>query len=315
MKPPILLATDGTEGSRGAVRVARELAARQERQVVVVSVIEPALLYGPSSSYPVFLADPTLEEAQRQIRESSVQSQIDCDHELPPAWDLEILLGSTAPAIVRKAAECGADLIVLGLGRHSAVDRWLGSETALKVVHLSHLPVLAVSADTETLPRRVLVGVDFSEFSQDAARAATQLLPGGGEVHLAHVAWTNALLPGTSGELEWMETYRAGARTRLEGFSRDVRARGNVRCFTTLLEGEPSRALIRYARMTGAELIATGSHGYGFFGRMMMGSVSTRLLRQAPCSLLISPPRTAAVETVAATRSGSAQASEVVTSA
>lgn len=157
--------------------------------MVVVSVVEPALLYGPSSSYPLFLADPALEEAQRQIRLHSVESRIQHEAEDSLGWEVEVVVVATAPTIVGKAVENGAELIVLGLGRHSAVDRWLGSETAFKVVHLSHVPVLAVDPQAESLPCRALVGVDFSEFSHDAARAVAALLPAGGGVHLAHVSW------------------------------------------------------------------------------------------------------------------------------
>jgi nucleotide-binding universal stress UspA family protein len=57
-----------------------------------------------------------------------------------------------------------------------------------------------------------------------------------------------------------------------------------------MLDGDPALQLLRLAERIGAELIAAGSHGAGFFGRILMGSVSTRLVRRATCAVLVNPP-------------------------
>jgi nucleotide-binding universal stress UspA family protein len=64
-----------------------------------------------------------------------------------------------------------------------------------------------------------------------------------------------------------------------------------VRIETTLAKGEPAREILELARRIQPDVICAGSHGYGFFSRLLMGSTSTALLREAECSVLIALPR------------------------
>ena len=56
-----------------------------------------------------------------------------------------------------------------------------------------------------------------------------------------------------------------------------------------VISGHPGVALAEFAQRAGADMIAVGVHGAGFFNRLVIGSVPTYLLRGAPCSLLAVP--------------------------
>ncbi len=56
---------------------------------------------------------------------------------------------------------------------------------------------------------------------------------------------------------------------------------------TQVLYGSPAQAIIEEAENWGADLIVVGSHGYGFWERMFLGSVSNAIVHHAPCSVLI----------------------------
>jgi nucleotide-binding universal stress UspA family protein len=51
--------------------------------------------------------------------------------------------------------------------------------------------------------------------------------------------------------------------------------------------GTPNRVIVDKAEEWGADLIVVGSHGRGFWGRVMLGSVSDAVLHHAPCSVLV----------------------------
>jgi nucleotide-binding universal stress UspA family protein len=51
--------------------------------------------------------------------------------------------------------------------------------------------------------------------------------------------------------------------------------------------GSPKEMIIEEAKDWGADLIVVGSHGYGFWGRMLIGSVSDAVVHHAPCSVLV----------------------------
>lgn len=54
-----------------------------------------------------------------------------------------------------------------------------------------------------------------------------------------------------------------------------------------VLGGSIARAIVEKAEGWGADLIIIGSHGYGFWKRSWLGSVSTQVLNHAPCSVLV----------------------------
>ena len=56
---------------------------------------------------------------------------------------------------------------------------------------------------------------------------------------------------------------------------------------TEVISGRPQRVVVEEAQQWGADLIVVGSHGYGFWSRLMLGSVSNTVVHHAPCSVLV----------------------------
>ena len=293
MNGPILVATDGGNGALGALRLAAALQQRDGVEPQLLSVIEPIVLEG-SVLYAVPGQALALAVRPDEALRDAVKGQVRDLGAPISSWEPRLEVGPVAPAIARVAEEISASMVLLGIGRHSRVDRWLRGETVLDVVRLSRVPVLAVQPWMRELPRRVVVAVDFSEYSRDAAHAVMDLVAENAFVRLVHVVYTAAGEDGEPlGTDEWETTYRSGARVRLEELAGELSGRPGVRIETTTLEGRPVDQLQEEARRINADLIVAGSHGYGFFTRLVMGSVSTRLLRTSDSSLLIAPPRMA----------------------
>jgi nucleotide-binding universal stress UspA family protein len=57
-----------------------------------------------------------------------------------------------------------------------------------------------------------------------------------------------------------------------------------------MLTGEPAGAIVAFARRERCDLIALGGHPMALFDRILLGSVRTRVVRDAACSVLIAPP-------------------------
>jgi nucleotide-binding universal stress UspA family protein len=53
------------------------------------------------------------------------------------------------------------------------------------------------------------------------------------------------------------------------------------------LEGDPGTEIVRYATEAGMDLIVMGTHGRTGLERLLMGSVAERVMREAPCSVLV----------------------------
>jgi len=293
MKSTILVASDGTPGAVGALRMAAALQERDGSRVEVIGVVEPipAFDVGMMVTIPESgLAEARIEGLEREIREQIGGITGDAQ-----GWPLEVDAGIPGPRIVRKAKEVGASLILLGLGRHRAVDRLLGGETALQVVRLASCSVLAVPGAGGIIPRTALVAIDFSLHCQRAAEAAARLIDPPGTLILAHVMQGLRFLRDVPED--WESRYRSEVEVRLDELRRALHLPGGIEVRTRILEGDPARELLDLAGEEGVDLLGAGTHGHAFVTRILLGSVSTRLLRGAAVATLVTPAEAEAPET------------------
>lgn len=277
---PILVGTDGCPQSRGALATARAIADQLHGHIRVVAVHPSMALLAPDGQ---LLFDPNVTAELRADLTRRVHEQ--CVHD-GVVDQFEIRNGQPAQVITAVAKAEHAQLVVVGLGRHEIVDRIFGDETALKVVRASRVPVLAVPEGRATTFHHAIVGVDFSEGSVRAAQAALTLVGETGILEVVHVVARERLLFDA-----WVsqEEYTRFVRHSLTRFVARLSVPNGVRVSDLTLSGDPARELLSYAERVGADLIATGSHGHGFITRLVVGSVTTKLLRTSKCAVLVVP--------------------------
>lgn len=292
MNERILVCTHGEDGALGALRLANALAERDGYALDVLAVIAPVLMEGVTLySLPgeyVAAEGQWVDEYRERILE-----QLRAVGGPLATVEPRVEIGHVAHTIATYAQSRGDRMILLGAGKHGRAERWGGAETSLYVSRLARVPVLAVPPAAEAPPEVGVVAVDFSEYSLDAALTAARLLGPAGRLHLVHATWLDpAVGPG-----DWVITYESGAQTRMEVLARELRDQRPLRSVETeVLSGDATERVLQRAHQTGAGLVAAGSHGHGFFTRMLLGSTSTELLRGAGCAVLIAPPRAASDE-------------------
>ncbi len=282
----ILVATDGTQAALGAMHMARHFEVEKGARVHVMGVVEPVPVF--DAGFLVALPEMELYQSRQEALRHEIEKQVDQVAGPGAAWPIKVEAGLPGTRIVRWAKDLGADTIFIGLGRHRPVDRVFGTETALQVIRLSHVPVLAVPPDARVLPRKAILGVDFSHFSRRAASVALELLKPPCEAHLAHVMSGMEFLPTMPGT--WRSDYEGELEERVTELSKGLRVPGGCTLSIHLLEGEPAHELLNLAEEQKADLLVAGSHGLSFVGRLLMGSVSTRLVRGAHIPVLVIPP-------------------------
>lgn len=290
MNRRMLVATNGGPGSMGALRMALALARRGAKPALVVTVQEPVTVYDMMAMGGMTQAQLDVEKViSRQLRET-VEAQLREVGAEVADWEIRVEVGSPAAVIADAARYYGIDLVLLGLGRHGLPERWLGGETALRAMQLAHVPVLAVHPEAGALPQRVLVADDFGDLGREAGLTAMDLLAPAGEVHLAHVVSMPGAIEGELLATDWIDEYLAAAHSQLDRRRQELETAIGTPVRGHALQGDPGSELLRLAGEIDADLIAAGRHGRGFLGRLVMGSVSTRLVRGAKCSVLIVPP-------------------------
>ncbi len=140
--------------------------------------------------------------------------------------------------------------------------------------------------------RRILCPVDFSEHSRHALDHAVAVARWyGGTVTALHAL---APIPLADPMLASGGVYTPEdlARTSqdLEAFVRDEA--GSAPIEAKVVEARAVGAIVQEAMLQRADLIVLGTHGLSGFQHFMLGSVTERVLRKAPCAVLTVPPRT-----------------------
>jgi len=119
----ILLATDGTAPSGGAVRIATSLATDPGTSIRVLHVLEPLAIQGPPSAHLLAPSDPDFADQRKAAASARVREWLADFGPTAADWPLEVWIGPVAGTIVRAAEAGGATLILLGSGRHERADQ------------------------------------------------------------------------------------------------------------------------------------------------------------------------------------------------
>lgn len=283
---PVLLATKPYNGLDAPLAVARWLSGREERELHVVTVLEQPNGMVDASGLPSLPA--YYREDERASLAAELRRALTLDGTGDDLAHVDVLDGPAAQAIVDVARARGARVIVIGTGKHDALGRVVYGERALDIVTLADRPVLIVPRDARAQPVELaVVAVDFSAASLRAARAALPMLSTGGRIVLMHVRTTFAE------KGEFAERREFGYERRCEvsfaAFLRQIPSLPGIVVETKYLHGDAARTIVQFADANNAGLIACGRAGHSFVQRMLVGSVSSALVRQASCPVLVAP--------------------------
>jgi nucleotide-binding universal stress UspA family protein len=121
--------------------------------------------------------------------------------------------------------------------------------------------------------KKILYPTDFSSYSNQAYFHAVGLA----ETYGASLTVVYVHTPGMPGD-------KAHWRSQLE----QVRpANPEIPVSHVLLEGDPAAEIARYAADAGIDVIVIGTRGRTGVDRLVLGSVAERVMREAPCSVLV----------------------------
>lgn len=200
--------------------------------------------------------------------------------------------------IMTQAQKERVDLIVMRSRRRPHRAALLGS-TAESVSRSAPCPVLVMHSDEQEFidddlkvdPKRILVAYDFSDYSELALRYGLSIAQEHqAELHLLHVLPPRSV---NDPEIAWYpikgnSAYHTAACRLQRVVPEEVHLWCGVK--TAVSEGNPYREILNYAEKNEIDLISVGAHGAGFGMRALFGSNVDRVLRQAPCPVLVARP-------------------------
>jgi nucleotide-binding universal stress UspA family protein len=205
--------------------------------------------------------------------------------EVVPDAVLETRVGHVMEELLR-ASESASMVVVGSRGHGRAGDLLVGSVSQHLARHAT-CPVAVVRPAHAADARRIVVGVDGSQASSKALEHACRRAERTGESVTAIHAW-HEHAPSTD---VWSSEPRAlDSLSRRQALLAERVAGVRTDHPDVVLEPEavpvaPVRCLADASRS--ASLLVVGSHGLGFFGGLLLGSVSQGVLHRAQCPVVV----------------------------
>ncbi len=262
----IIVASDGSEFSEGAVREAIGCAKRHGSKLYAVCSAQVGLGYLEYAPDVVSAIDKAARETGEAIKARADAEGVDCE---------VIVREGEEPYehIVAEAKKRDADAILLGRrGRRGLRKLLMGSVTSLVIGH-APCKVLVVPRAAHLTCGRLLVATDGSGPSERAAREAIGLAKlSGGTIVACCVA---------HGEID---------RSTAEGYVRGIKELAeseHIAVEGVIAEGTPYKAIIDAAQWAGADMIVVGGYGRTRIRELLMGSVTQRVVGLADQAVLV----------------------------
>ena len=271
-----------------ALRTATVLAERAHAALYLLHVVEPYPFY-QKMRFPSVPAEAMLEEVVLKVR-----AQLNDLATSPPLSRLQVEtdshIGKPFVEIIKACRSWNANLIVVGVSPRGA-DRFLGS-TGERVLRKAPIPVLLVKRELTQGPKTVLIPIDFSSSSKEAAEEGLALVRGfGGRAVFLHVLDIRYIYPAAYGvepivlppltpddlEPDWQDFL---SKLPLDGILWEKQTR----------EGPAARCIAEAAAELSADLVVIGTHGRTGVAHMLLGSVAEAVARASDCSVLTVRP-------------------------
>jgi nucleotide-binding universal stress UspA family protein len=203
--------------------------------------------------------------------------------------EYRIRTGDVYEEIKRSIEDVKPHMIVMGTHGRRGVERWFIGSTTEKLLRHSPVPLITISATGEKAEmcfRRILVTTDFSEGTSDAlAYAFSVAQENESQIMLLHVVHDAAA--DVSGK--YRESLVQGVQKQLDDLvPTDAKAWCDVS--TDVEIGVPYRIIMRTLEDEKIDLLVMNIHGKGMLDRALLGSTAERVVRVAPCPVMLIPP-------------------------
>ena len=281
----ILAATDGSKHGSWAIEWLAEIPFAVQPVVRVLHVVDVASIRAPFMIQPAVVGTARYIQSEVKRMETAAKSTKKESEGLLSTLGLSgtvtIDRGGVATTIM-KHAKRGVGLLSIGCRGLDALDRFMLGSISNHAIHHALCSVLVVKEAPRPV-RQVVLGVDGSAASDKAVKFLMRYVdsaPDGPGHEPVMVTVTHAVPYFKYPEVKEMGkalVQRYGAKLAKSGFQ--IRE--------ALRLGKPADEILKVAKQDKADLIVTGAKGLGAIRRVLLGSVSARVVQHAHCGVLV----------------------------
>lgn len=269
----ILLATDFLQSSDNLITNGIGVAQTFDSRIFLVHVLPPELGNRKVQQFLEESAAGKLRSVRERIEQAGVKT-----------GEPMLLLGNHYEKITSAAERIDANLLMIGAGEIQKGEKYQLGTTAEKIIRRSSKPVLVIKENQPFSIKTILCPVDFSRESSRALKNAlvaarrfdAKLIV----LSVYEEAVSLKMAPGYDAK-EAFRKYEEQFNRFLEKFTWH-----GVSCHKEVIAGKPSVEILQAVHRYHADLLIMGTTGRTGLNRMMMGSVTERVVREVPCSFL-----------------------------
>ena len=287
----ILVCSELGRASESALRRAASIAKSLGASVEVLHVVDQP---GDDLIRDLRFDDPALHDKLRHaallVLEKQVRRCWPADQTAPT---LAVRIGPASQEIRHHVDAGGFQLVVTGTRGGGTLKKYFIGTTATRVVRKLKVPVLIVRRQADEAYKRVLLPIDFSDYSQHSIERVRALLPSA-RLTLMHAyeAPFEGMMSHSGVEEDSVQHYVRKARDAAnEGLRTMGQAAGlQPGRFSVLLRhGHAYREVLQAEHESAFDCIAIGKHGRGFFNELLLGSTTEHVILEARTDVLVIP--------------------------
>ena len=282
----LLLAIENDDNAPAAIRLTDALTTRG----AVPNVVSAVELMMPTAGTPdsmMFYAEAALGEDFHEQRRRALLALIAATTGKNLDWPIKSVVGTPARAIVDEVEAQNAELVVMGIHQHDAFWQALGENTATRVMARAAIPFLGVRPALSGLPRRIMVATDFGDASVEAAHLAANLADPGGRVILVHASLPAPIVE--EGDEGAALIQREGIEHAFLHLSAEISQGKSIQVETVSRSGDAGTQLLGAATQIAPDLIAIATQRHHLITRLILGSVTRKLVREGSWPMLVTP--------------------------
>ncbi|MBN1387465.1 MAG: universal stress protein [Bacteroidales bacterium] len=273
----ILVPLDFQSDFQKQITTAENIAKSFNSQIIVLHVLPPEAERKSIKSLLSDYVDSQLEKIVKELDKNEIK------------YRTEKVYGNAFDRIMSFAQDNNVNLILITDGTENQDTDFGVSVIAEKLIRKSEKPVWVIKKNSNVIPEKILCPVDFSDASVRALNNAIKITRTfNSELHIINVF--EPLQESFSVRLnvnyqEENSRLQKENEKQFDDFIKTFNPSG-IKYKTGYLKGNPHEAIVGFARANKIDLIFMGATGKSVLQRVLLGSVTEKVVRDLPCSIV-----------------------------